>query len=140
MDDTSPEPRDSPGLYSWLRGKLESLEFVPRSSDGSEGGSSGRRSPAAISRDAGTLNGGHFRAAQFHQETGLTTEEYVLRYLETNGSRVSQQTLAESLTWSEATVCRLLESMEADERIVVVTVGRQNVVCLPDHDSDASFS
>lgn len=139
MDDISPESRDSPSLNVWLRGTLESLEFAPGSSDGSVGCSRGRLRPAEIPQDAGTVNGGHFRSTQFHQETGFTTVEYVLGYMETNGGRVSQQTLAGRLWWSESTVSRLLASMEAAERIDVVKVGRQNVVCLPNRDSDVSF-
>jgi uncharacterized membrane protein len=67
-------------------------------------------------------------------ETGMTPEEYLLSGLERNGGRLRQQEICEKTGWSEPTVSRLLTEMEADDLIVRYRLGRENLVCLPEHE------
>lgn len=84
-----------------------------------------------IPSDAGTLPNGSFDSFRFQFETGLSPVEYVGVYLEANGPRVRQQTLVRSLEWSDATVCRLLQSMEEDGAVERCLLGREKIICLP---------
>lgn len=79
-----------------------------------------------------TDNRGRFSSAAFERVTGLTPAEFVHLFVQTNGGRVKQQTLGTCLPWSEATVSRLLAALEDDDVIERVTLGRENVVCLPE--------
>lgn len=66
-------------------------------------------------------------------ELGLAPEAFVVRLLEDQGGQLPQQAFAEYTAWSDATISRLLQELEADEHVVRVAVGRQKVVYLPDH-------
>lgn len=84
-----------------------------------------------IPSDAGTRPDGTFDSVRFHLETGVTPAEYVWHYLEANGPRIRQQSLAGSLEWSDSMVCRLVQSMEEDGAVETYLLGREKIICLP---------
>lgn len=66
-------------------------------------------------------------------QLGLEPETFVTRLLQEQGGRLKQQAFTDYTDWSEPTVTRLLTEMEAEGAIERVTVGREKVVCLPEH-------
>lgn len=65
-------------------------------------------------------------------ELGLTPEEFVTQVVEAEGGSVKQQAFTEYTAWSESTICRTLQAMEAEGHIVRIRMGRENVVYLPE--------
>jgi hypothetical protein len=61
----------------------------------------------------------------------MSNEERVRSVLAAHDGRVPQSTLVEETGWSKSKVSRVLSSMEADEEVVKVNVGRGNVVMSP---------
>ncbi|MFC7057486.1 helix-turn-helix transcriptional regulator [Halovenus salina] len=64
----------------------------------------------------------------------LSDEERVERLLEQNGGRMKQATIVKETGWSNAKVSQLLSSMEADDRIDKLRIGRENLISFPDED------
>jgi len=62
----------------------------------------------------------------------MSNEERVRSVLAAHDGRVPQSTLVEETGWSKSKVSRVLSSMEADEEVVKINVGRGNVVMSPD--------
>lgn len=91
-----------------------------------------------IPSDAGSRPDGQFDRNLFRHHTGLIPEGYVFLFLEANGRRVRQQALVGSLNWSDATVSRLLTSLETDGAIERHQLGRENIICLPDSEPSSS--
>lgn len=85
--------------------------------------------PDEIERQADTL-----------AELGLQPEEFVIQLLERADGRLRQQAFTNYTDWSEATVSRVLSEMEADGYITRISVGQENIVCLPDHVPDPTRS
>jgi len=67
----------------------------------------------------------------------LSDEERVLRLLEANGGRMKQARIVKETDWSNAKVSQLLSSMEDDDAIDKLRIGRENLISLPDVDIDA---
>lgn len=70
--------------------------------------------------------------ADLMSELGLTPAEFVTRLLEEKGGRLEQQAFSEYTAWSASTTSRILSDLEDDGEIARVTLGRENVVYLPD--------
>lgn len=85
-----------------------------------------------VSPEAVTDETGSFSRRAFVEATGMSPAEFVHLYVERNGGRVRQKTLNTCLPWSKSTVSRILDTLEGDEAVVRVEVGRQNLVCTPD--------
>lgn len=66
----------------------------------------------------------------------LSDEERVERLLEDNGGRMKQANIVRETDWSNAKVSQLLSSMDEDERIEKLRIGRENLISLPDHGKD----
>jgi hypothetical protein len=64
----------------------------------------------------------------------LSDEERVERLLEQNGGRMKQATIVKETGWSNAKVSQLLSSMEEEERINKLRIGRENLISFPDED------
>ncbi|WP_121820278.1 helix-turn-helix transcriptional regulator [Halostella salina] len=67
-------------------------------------------------------------------ETLLSDEERVTRLLEENGGRMKQAKIVSETGWSNAKVSQLLSSMDDDDRIDKLRIGRENLITLPDED------
>jgi len=67
-------------------------------------------------------------------ETLLSDEERVTRLLEANGGRMKQAKIVSETGWSNAKVSQLLSSMDDDEQIDKLRIGRENLITLPDED------
>ncbi|PSQ27695.1 hypothetical protein BRD03_05590 [Halobacteriales archaeon QS_9_68_17] len=67
-------------------------------------------------------------------ETLLSDEERVTRMLEANGGRMKQANIVKETGWSNAKVSQLLSSMDEDDRIDKLRIGRENLITLPDTD------
>lgn len=66
----------------------------------------------------------------------LSDEERVEKLLERRGGRMRQAEIVETTGWSDAKVSQLLSSMVEDDRIKKLRLGRENLISLPDDDSD----
>ena len=64
----------------------------------------------------------------------LSDEERVEYLLEHNGGRMKQANIVKETGWSNAKVSQLLSSMDEDERINKLRIGRENLISLPDDD------
>lgn len=60
----------------------------------------------------------------------LSDEERVLRLLEANDGRMKQATIVVETDWSNAKVSQLLSSMEEDDEIEKLRIGRENLITL----------
>jgi hypothetical protein len=67
-------------------------------------------------------------------ETLLSDEERVTRLLERNGGRMKQAKIVSETGWSNAKVSQLLSSMDDDEQIDKLRIGRENLITLPDEE------
>ena len=61
----------------------------------------------------------------------LSDEERVEYLLERNGGRMKQATIVKETGWSNAKVSQLLSSMDDDERVDKLRIGRENLISLP---------
>lgn len=59
-----------------------------------------------------------------------TDEERIVRLLASNDGRMKQSRIVDGTDWSKAKVSRLLSSMEENEEITKLTVGRENIIFL----------
>lgn len=64
----------------------------------------------------------------------LSPEQHVLELLEVNGGQMRQSDIVERTDWSKAKVSRTLSSMEEEDAIKRVRIGRGNVVTYPGND------
>lgn len=79
-----------------------------------------------------TTDDGQFSAEEFEATTGLTPPEFVHLYVQSNGGCVEQTTINDCLPWSKATVSRVLDTLEDDDLVRRIKMGRVNIVCTPD--------
>ena len=64
----------------------------------------------------------------------LSDEERVERLLTRNGGRMKQARIVKETGWSNAKVSQLLSSMDEDDRIDKLRIGRENLISFPDED------
>ncbi|MDS0221827.1 hypothetical protein NDI54_10760 [Haloarcula sp. S1AR25-5A] len=64
----------------------------------------------------------------------LSDEERVERLLEENGGRMKQARIVSETGWSNAKVSQLLSSMDEEDRIDKLRIGRENLISFPDED------
>jgi hypothetical protein len=64
----------------------------------------------------------------------LSDEERVERLLDQNGGRMKQARIVKETGWSNAKVSQLLSSMDDDDRIDKLRIGRENLISFPDED------
>ena len=64
----------------------------------------------------------------------LSDEERVERLLDVNGGRMKQADIVEETNWSNAKVSQLLSSMEEEDRIDKLRIGRENLISFPNVD------
>jgi hypothetical protein len=64
----------------------------------------------------------------------LSDEERVERLLEQNGGRMKQANIVKETGWSNAKVSQLLSSMEDNDRIDKLRIGRENLISFPEED------
>ncbi|MFC6757107.1 MULTISPECIES: helix-turn-helix transcriptional regulator [Haloarcula] len=64
----------------------------------------------------------------------LSDEERVERLLTQNGGRMKQARIVKETGWSNAKVSQLLSSMDEDDRIDKLRIGRENLISFPDED------
>ncbi len=67
-------------------------------------------------------------------ESLLSDEERVTRLLEANGGRMKQANIVKETGWSNAKVSQLLSSMDEDDQVDKLRIGRENLITLPDED------
>lgn len=94
---------------------------------GSEGGSSGVPEEAA----GGAAAAGAAADEDDEDLELLSDEERVEYLLEQNGGRMKQANIVKETGWSNAKVSQLLSSMEDEERIDKLRIGRENLISLP---------
>ncbi|WP_336360271.1 helix-turn-helix transcriptional regulator [Haladaptatus sp. ZSTT2] len=67
----------------------------------------------------------------------LSDEERVERLLRAEGGRMKQATIVKETGWSNAKVSQLLSAMDEDGQIEKLRIGRENLISLPEQDTDA---
>lgn len=80
-------------------------------------------------------NGGD-DAAPYGDRGIPSKEEEVFHIIREHGGRMKQADLVDETEWSKATVSRLLSTLEEEERVEKVRVGRGNVVMLTDEQTN----
>ena len=79
-------------------------------------------------------------------ESTVRTEEFMtdrerIQYLvRSNGGRMKQSEIVDSVDWSKAKVSRLLADLEDEEEITKLRLGRENLICLRGEEPAASKS
>ncbi|MCT9095673.1 hypothetical protein [Haloarchaeobius sp. HME9146] len=68
----------------------------------------------------------------------LTDEEKVCQILRENGGRLQQKEIIEQTDWSKSKVSRLLSKMESEDEIRKISVGRENLITLPEDQPESS--
>ncbi|WP_435362226.1 helix-turn-helix transcriptional regulator [Haloarchaeobius sp. DFWS5] len=68
----------------------------------------------------------------------MTTSEEILYVVELSGGRMWQSDIVDEVDASSSTVSRHLTSLEGDDEIQRVTVGREKIVALPDQEFEAT--
>ncbi|MFC6837179.1 helix-turn-helix transcriptional regulator [Halomarina ordinaria] len=66
----------------------------------------------------------------------LSDEERVERLLEYNDGRMRQADIVTETGWSNAKVSQLLSSMDEEDRVDKLRIGRENLISLPDAEDD----
>jgi hypothetical protein len=97
-------------------------------------GSADPTEPDAADADDGTPGDGDDESAV--DLSLLSDEERVERLLERNDGRMKQATIVDEMGWSDAKVSQLLSAMADEGRIDKLRLGRENLISLPDDDSD----
>lgn len=64
----------------------------------------------------------------------LSDEERVEYLLQENGGRMKQANIVRETGWSNAKVSQLLSSMDEEDRVDKLRIGRENLISLPDED------
>ena len=113
--------------------------------DGDDGGGEGGESATA---DTGAAKAGADPNRANDAESAvtvpdsriLTPEEEVQSVLAANGGRLKQSAIVERTGWSKSKVSRTLSRMDDDGTIEKTTIGRGNVISLPDHTPDGARS
>jgi len=67
-------------------------------------------------------------------EPPIRDEERIRRLLSSHEGRLKQSQIVDGTEWSKSKVSRLLSSMEDDEEITRIRLGRENLVCLRGHE------
>lgn len=73
-------------------------------------------------------------------ETGMTPSEFVRTLLQENGGRAYQGTVCDETGLSKSATSRLLTQMEEEGQVTRLSIGREKVVCLPDHEPEIAES
>ncbi|QLG29805.1 helix-turn-helix domain-containing protein (plasmid) [Halorarum halophilum] len=69
----------------------------------------------------------------------LTDEDRVMKLLREYGGPMPQKELSDETGWSASKVSRLLSSMEEDDKITKITIGRENVIKLGGEHQNSPF-
>ncbi len=73
-------------------------------------------------------------------DTVLTDEDRILQLLAQNDGRLMQSELVERTGWSKSKVSRRLSSLEEENRVSKISLGRQNIVTLPGKEPEGTRS
>jgi uncharacterized membrane protein len=149
---TTDEPDEGEFPFVWLLGLfalalalvvaylLASRDVdVPSPGSPADGdGGDGTDPPAATDTAASTTDGGTADATADDEpeidEELLSDEERIERLLERNGGRMKQANIVKETDWSNAKVSQLLSSMDEEDRIDKLRIGRENLISFPDED------
>ncbi|QLG27446.1 hypothetical protein HUG10_07735 [Halorarum halophilum] len=63
----------------------------------------------------------------------LQPDEFFTGLVEDEGGTLPQKEFTEFTDLSSSTISRILQEMENDGQVVRLQVGRENIVCLPEH-------
>ncbi|SEW24657.1 helix-turn-helix transcriptional regulator [Natrinema salifodinae] len=66
----------------------------------------------------------------------LSNEERVLRLLQERGGRIKQQEVVSELDWTEAKTSQVVGDLRENDEIDVFRIGRENVLALPEEESE----
>ncbi|MFC7095909.1 helix-turn-helix transcriptional regulator [Halobaculum marinum] len=96
--------------------------------------------PDDDTRDAATANGSASAVDGAGADRVLTPEEEVTAVLSANGGRLKQSEIVERTGWSKSKVSRTLSRMDEAGEVEKTTIGRGNVISLPEHAPDGARS
>lgn len=120
-------------LYARSRGSFPALGDVDAdtSANDESGGASQNADGTAVATDE--LDGSDAAAGA---DELLSDEERVERLLRENGGRMRQAAIVSETRWSNAKVSQLLSAMDREDRVDKLRIGRENLISLPDADTD----
>ena len=84
--------------------------------------------------EAGTGTGTEAEAEEPGAPELLSDEERVERLLRANGGRMKQAVIVEETGWSNAKVSQLLSTMNENDQIKKLRIGRENLITVPEQD------
>ena len=129
-------------LVALVIGTLLVLSFIAawyyrtREENGESGGSKTVGGPEGGSPDAPSAPPPEPEEKSAPSEALLSNEERVNRFLAEHGGRAKQQEVVDELGWTEAKTSQVLSSMADEGSIEKFRIGRENVVKLPEDDTD----
>lgn len=98
------------------------------------------RTGPSSDRDTDDDEGGTRTRSDIIAETGMTPSEFVRTLLQENGGRAYQGTVCEETGLSKSATSRLLTQMEEGGQVTRLSIGREKVVCLPEHEPEIAES
>ena len=128
------------GVIAYLLATRDFDVPSPASPTGGGDGGDGDDPPATTAETAAsTTDGGTAATATETDDDGideelLSDEERIERLLERNGGRMKQANIVKETDWSNAKVSQLLSSMDDEDRIDKLRIGRENLISFPDED------
>lgn len=124
------------GLYLLFGRRRGDETRDPTESGEADRGGETTREPTGAAAESGISGEGDGNA---DRDTGadepdpelLSDEERVEYLLERNGGRMKQATIVKETGWSNAKVSQLLSSMDDEDRVDKLRIGRENLISLP---------
>jgi hypothetical protein len=124
-------------LAVFFLGRRGRIAFPQPTTDDSDGDVATEKraddQPGSDATDRGSGTGGSSANPGIDEEL-LSDEERVRRLLEANGGRMKQANIVKETDWSNAKVSQLLSSMDEDDEIEKLRLGRENLISFPDED------
>lgn len=111
-----------------------------RRDDGGGPDGAATRAGTAGDRSAATVSPNGAPATDADHVPALTDADRVEQLLTENDGRMRQSVIVEELDWSKSKVSRVLSSMEEDDRIRKISIGRENLIARPGWEPDAARS
>ena len=110
-----------------------------RSRDGFEEGVDGASVPTGVTDGTGTptgwrdlLRGESVSRQEVQIELGLQPHEFLAWLVRSSGGRMWQADMVETTGWSKSTVSRYLDTLESNDIVERVQIGRRKLVGVPD--------
>ncbi|MFC6939104.1 helix-turn-helix transcriptional regulator [Salinirubellus sp. GCM10025818] len=126
-------------LYSDWKGGDSAGSETRRSEASREENEGGDASPASACEETGTptrwqdlLDGETVSKQEVQVELGLQPHEFLAWLVRSSGGRMWQADMVDTTGWSKSTVSRYLDTLESNEVVERVRIGRRKLVGVPE--------